>query len=570
MSSPVEQIKERLSIDDVIASYVKLERSGAYFKARCPFHNEKTPSFFVSPARGSYHCFGCGKGGDIFSFVEDIEGIDFTQTLKLLAERAGVTLGKVDTEGKSEESLLLKIMEDATRFYEGEITHNPEALSYLKKRGLTDETLKDFRVGYAPDGWTALVNFLKQKGVRDASIEKAGLAIPGKNGIYDRFRGRIMFPICNTQGKVVGFSGRIFPEKKDDKEMAKYVNSPETPLYNKSNILFGYDKAKSAFLKEGTCILVEGQMDLLMAHQAGNKNTVAASGTALTENHLKLIKRFTDKLLLAFDADNAGVRASERGVGLALNQGMDVKIIALPDGIDPADAILKDKSIWEKAVSSGKHIVDFYLEHLRGLGYDERTFKVEVSKKVLPYVAAIPNSIEQGHFVHRIASVIGASEDAVRAELKKLMDSSTEGFVRQEAEHSEGKKIEHAIENTLIGIILWQKTLSEPIVNISDLEAKYEAIIGAPASQKISTLGENEKEGLILKTELYYRDRTTLTDDILELLNNLERETLGNQFANLISELRMAEESGKSERASEIIQACQKLSERINSLKHHK
>ena len=473
MSSPVEKIKEHLTITDVVSSYLKLEKAGAYFKARCPFHNEKSASFFVSPARGSYHCFGCGKGGDIFSFVEEIEGIAFKEALRLLADRAGITLTREDTEGKSEESLLFKVLEDATRFYEAELPRHKDALAYLKKRGLTDETIKEFRVGYAPDGWTPLVSYLSGKGVRDASIEKAGLGIPGNNGLYDRFRGRIMFPIANSQGKVVGFSGRVYPEPKaGEKEMAKYVNSPETMLYNKSAILFGYDKAKTAFLKEGACILVEGQMDLLMAHQSGTKNVVAVSGTALTDMHLSLIKRFTDKLLLAFDADSAGLRASERGVRGALTFGMDVKIIKLPKGIDPAEAILKDPAIWKDAVAHGMHIVDFYLEHLREMGYDERTFKMEVSKRVLPYVAAISNSIDQAHFVHVIAGAIGTPEDVVAAELKKI-PSFTEEDRGGPPVNIPHKEASHSIENTLVGILLWQKTLTTPTVDIADLEKKY-------------------------------------------------------------------------------------------------
>jgi len=569
MSSPVENIKERLGIVDVVSSYIKLEKSGAYFKARCPFHSEKTPSFFVSPARGSYHCFGCGKGGDIFSFVEDIEGLDFTQALRLLADRAGVILGKEDTQGKSEESLLLKIMEDATRFYEAEIYRHPDVLAYLKKRGATDATLKEFRVGYAPDGWTSLIAYLKGKNLRDASIEKAGLGLPGRDGLYDRFRGRIMFPIANSQGSVVAFSGRIFPEPKaGEKETAKYVNSPETLLYNKSAILYGYDKAKTAFLKEGSCILVEGQMDLLMAHQAGTKNTVAVSGTALTEQHLKLIKRFTDKLLLAFDADSAGLRASERGVRLALSLGMDVKIIKLPKSVDPADLILKDPSVWQDALAHGMHIVDFYLEHLREMGYDERTFKMEVSKRVLPYVAAIGNSIDQGHFVHVIADAIGSSEDAVTAELKKTPDFTEENRAgASSGESLKMPKAEHAVENTLVGILLWQKTLPESPIVISDIEKRYAEIIGAELAQKLSTISQKEQEGLILKTEMYYRDRATLKEDVNELLNSLERETLGNRFVLLLSELRIAEHEGKSERAREILETCQAISARINSLK---
>src|SRR3989338_4852317 len=254
MSSPVEQIKDRLSIVDVISSYIKLEKSGSNLKACCPFHNEKSPSFFVSPTRGTFHCFGCSKGGDIFTFTEDIEGIGFQDALKLLADRAGIILQKENLEEKGEQNLQRKIINDASLFFEQNLANNIEAKNYLKDRGLKEETMKNFRVGYAPAEWRPLHSFLLGKGYKNEIIEKTGLIIrseksgpSGENIYYDRFRGRIMFPIADAQGRIVAFSGRIFkemPGQKAESISAKYVNSPETELYNKSSILFGYDKAK--------------------------------------------------------------------------------------------------------------------------------------------------------------------------------------------------------------------------------------------------------------------------------------------------------------------------------------
>jgi DNA primase len=262
MNSPVEQIKERLNIVDVVSSYVKLEKSGIHFRARCPFHNEKTPSFFVSPERNNYHCFGCGKGGDIFSFVQEIEGLTFPETIKVLADKAGIVLSKYEKQQEDDDSVLYKALSLSAKYFEAVLKKFPSGVEYLKARGITDETIANFAVGYAPDGWRNLSSFLTSRGIPEEVQERAGLVIKSERGHYDRFRGRIMFPICNATGKVVGFSGRIFPEKLDEPMSAKYVNSPETKVYNKSRILFGYDKAKRAIAKTGRAIIVEGQMDL--------------------------------------------------------------------------------------------------------------------------------------------------------------------------------------------------------------------------------------------------------------------------------------------------------------------
>ncbi len=283
MNSPVQQIKERLSIEEVVSSYIKLDRAGANLKARCPFHNEKTPSFFVSPDRGSYYCFGCGAKGDIFTFIEEFEGLDFKGALKILAERAGVPLVQYNKEKEGEKERLYKAMEEATKFFEKNLVENQEALKYLRERGLENKTIRDFRIGFVKNDWRELYSHLQMIGFTDIEIEKAGLAKKTEKGMYDRFRGRIMFPISDSSGRIIAFSGRIL---EDDGKSAKYLNSPETPIFNKSSVLFGIDKAKDSIRKNNFSILVEGQMDLILSHQAGFKNTVASSGTAMTDSIL--------------------------------------------------------------------------------------------------------------------------------------------------------------------------------------------------------------------------------------------------------------------------------------------
>src|SRR3989338_9816751 len=284
MNSPVDKIKERLSIEDVVSSYIKLEKAGANLKARCPFHNEKTPSFFVSPNRESYYCFGCGASGDIFTFVEEFEGLDFKGENNLLSERGGISLeiySRETKETKNDKERIYRIMEEATEFFEGNLGENEQAQEYLKSRGLEDKTIKDFRIGYAILDCRKLYEYLRSKNFTDNEIEKAGLAKKTEKGMYDRFRGRIIFPISDSSGRVIAFSGRIFI---DDEKSAKYLNSPDTPIFSKSMVLYGLDKGKASIRKNNFSILVEGQMDLVLSHQAGYKNTVATSGTALSDS----------------------------------------------------------------------------------------------------------------------------------------------------------------------------------------------------------------------------------------------------------------------------------------------
>jgi len=324
MTDSVEKIKERLGIAEVVGGYLKLEKAGKNLRARCPFHNEKTPSFFVSPDRGSYYCFGCGAKGDIFSFVEQFEGLDFKGALKLLADRAGVKL-EYDrgsfSDGKSEREKIFQILEEATGYFETNLKSNDEARNYLQKRGVAEKTCVVFRLGYAPDEWRSLLTHLKNKKFTESDLEKAGLIKKNETGsnYYDRFRGRIIFPIADSAGRIVGFSGRILKGKPED---AKYLNSPETELFAKSRILYGLDKAKAEIRRRDFAVLVEGQMDLLMSHQAGVANAVASSGTALTDEHINLLKRFSNRLLLVFDPDEAGFKAALRGAGLALTRGL--------------------------------------------------------------------------------------------------------------------------------------------------------------------------------------------------------------------------------------------------------
>ena len=358
MTDVVQQIKDRLNILDVVAPYVEVQKAGKQFKCRCPFHNEKTPSFNISPERGMYHCYGCGVGGDMFTFIEAIEGVDFKGALKILAEKARVELVPVSPEKQSERDRLYATLEGATKFYVDELKKNPEALAYLKKRGVSDQVVAIWRIGFAPgppaSSWRATKDHLQAQGFSLKELMGAGIikgADQGKEP-YDVFRNRIMFPLFDQGGRVVAFSGRTLEVGQD---IPKYVNSPETELFKKSEILYGYDRAKHGIRNLDFSLIVEGQFDVVMSHQAGYNNTVAVSGTALTPSHVQLLERLSHKVVLALDADKAGIAAAKRSADLMLRRGLDVKVAMMPLGKDPADIILEDPKEFRHIIGQSVH-----------------------------------------------------------------------------------------------------------------------------------------------------------------------------------------------------------------------
>lgn len=576
MASVVEEIKSKLSIADVVGSYIKLERAGSNFKARCPFHNEKTASFFISPSRETYHCFGCNRGGDILSFVQEIEGIDFRGALLLLAERAGVRATASEPGVNREREKIFAILEEATKFFSGELLKNQKAREYLLKRGVKEETIKDFRLGYIPHEWRVLVEYMQKKGYHQEDVFKAGLSVKGEKGYYDRFRGRIMFPIADNGGRIVGFSGRILPgnSSTDNDKEAKYVNSPETEVFHKSRILYGFDKAKQEIRKEGAAVLVEGQMDLILSHQSGVKNTVASSGTALTRDHLVLIKRLADTVVIAFDADEAGLAASKKGVDLALSEGLDVRVAEIPQGLDPADVAMKDPTGWKNSIHHARHIIDFYLKALSGKGYDMRTFRKKTTELVLPYIAKLKNTIDQAHFVSETARALNLGEEPIWEELRKISPQEDQKEVRGEQNQIKGKGNytattkgrKHEIERKILGILLWQESISKPLAEREKWQQQYEIIMGKKMFEKNTNIDEKEKNDLIFEAEIYYQNVLELPHEIELLFANFEEEILKERLVVVMDELRDAEFKGDAKRSMEILKEQHAISKRLSEI----
>ncbi len=564
MPSDVEKIKSRLGITEVVESYLKLQRAGSNFKAPCPFHNEKTPSFFVSPSRESWHCFGCNRGGDIFSFVMEIEGVDFPEALRILARRAGVELTPVNLKQKNEQTSLFRLLEEAKKFYEVRLKENISVINYLKERGMKGETAKAFGVGFAPDGWRNLYDFLRKKGFSGEQMEKAGLVIRKTRAAgswtpdyYDRFRSRIMFPLNNSSGQVVGFSGRIFSAEggQSGSEPAKYINTPLTSLYDKSKLLYGFDKAKTEIRKKGYCVLVEGQMDVIMSHQAGFANTVAVSGTALTNDHLKIIKRLCDSLVVAFDKDDAGFRASKRGIDTALAEGLEVKVAEIPSGKDPADTIKEDPEVWRKALDGAKHVIDFYLDILND--------RKEIEKIVLPHIASLSSEIEKAEWVKKTAEKLSIGEEPVWEELKKikLPVSERESPEKPNIRNNAGKMTHFTlVRDRLLGFLAWQKDTDDQSLKEKMFEIRA----------KFNLIPEEDRNDLVFAAESFYNEAKDLKKELVDLALDFEREDIKRRLEEIADEVRRLERSGaEDDQIKKQLDEFYKLTKELNELRQN-
>ena len=551
--SPVEEIKNRLNIVEVIGSYIKLQKAGVNFRALCPFHSEKKPSFFVSPSRQIWHCFGgCSEGGDIFKFVMKIEGVEFGDALRILAQKAGVELKPRSPESvkwQTERQRLYEICELATRFFEKQLEKSKmgnKAKKYLLSRGISEDSINKWRLGYAPDVWQGLSDFLSSQNYTEKEIEKAGLSLTSEKGsFYDRFRGRIIFPIFDLNSQVVGFGGRVFKEK-DRKEIAKYVNTPNTLLYDKSRILYGLDRAKVAIRKEDACILVEGYTDIIMAHQAGTQNIVATSGTALTPYQLKIIKRYTENLVLGFDMDVAGDSATKRGIDLAQTLGFNLEVTRLPEGKDAADIILKNPKEWQTALEDSKSILEFYFQSAFSRRDPETPKgKKEISKILLPALKRISNEIERSYWIQRLAGELKVKEESIEEELKKVkLEEEVYGLEPEEQISLPPKSRKELLEESLLAMIL------KAPQNLSLIDESKIALFSPKSQQILAELKNNSKNNsaeteeyfnyLALKSEIEEFEEKEIVPEIQLCLKELQLLGVKSRLDKISQELKKA------------------------------
>lgn len=470
MATDIEEIKQRLDLVDVMREYVPVKPAGpANFKVLCPFHHEKTPSLYVSKDKQVWHCFGCGKGGDMFVFVSEMEGMDFAEALRHLAQKAGVELKGSDPLRSSQKIKLQEIIRIAARLYNRVLKESKAAQparDYLKKRGVSDEIIDRFQIGYAPAEWEFLFSTLKKKNVPEELLFQSGLTVRRERGtgFYDRFRGRVIFPINDQNGVTVGFGARALDgvpvpgggDPAERGEAAKYINTPQSMIYDKSRVLYALDRAKNRIKEEKQVIIVEGYMDVIASHQAGITNVVASSGTALTADHVRLLKRFTPNLLLAFDMDAAGESAARRGIDTALEQEADVRLVNLPSGKDPDELIRSNSEDWKKAIADARPVMDALIERIKArVDLSTVQGKKQAAADLLPIITKFANPIERAHYLQELARVLGVEEAVLRETLGRLRPAAT---TRTPAEASpiRSETSRHSLQaERLLGLLLF-------------------------------------------------------------------------------------------------------------------
>jgi DNA primase len=474
----IAEIRERVPIAEVVGNYVALKKSGNSLRGLCPFHNEKTPSFYVHPSRGFYHCFGCKASGDIFSFLMHVEGKTFPEVVRDLAEQTGVQLPVYDPQreaefqrSKKQSDRLASLMEQATEFYCAQLHEHPDGIiarKELSDRGISEESARHFRLGYAPHGWDSLAGFLERVGASPGDAEAAGLIVPRRSsrGHYDRFRHRLMFPIADVHGKVVAFSGRALspaPSMEQQKEPpAKYLNSPESPLYHKGEVLYGLHEGRVEIRREDATVLCEGNFDLVSLHQAGFTNAVAPMGTAFTEGHARLIKRFARKVVFLFDGDQAGRKAAREAYAVVSKAGLDAHVVALPEGADP-DSFLRAKGAesLRARIVSAPTIVEHLIDDAASTAEANPREKAEAIAKLGPILARVESPIERRLYVERVARKFGITDlGLVRRELRRgLGRGSDRATTRRDAVRQPIATAVSQLQSKLISILIDHPTL---------------------------------------------------------------------------------------------------------------
>ncbi|RJO59846.1 DNA primase [Candidatus Parcubacteria bacterium] len=583
VNSPVEEIKNKLDIAEVIGEYIPLKPAGPErLKARCPFHNERTPSFMVSRYRQIFHCFGCGEGGDLITFVQKMEGLEFPEALRLLAKKANVQLPQYDPKLTTEKTALLDVLKIAAAYYHEYLLKAQAARSareYLSQaRKLKPETLEIFKIGYAPDAWDGLTLALKKRGISEAYLISAGVSVRREKGegVYDRFRNRIMFPIRDVHGSVIGFGGRALAEN----EPAKYINTPQTLVYNKSQVLYNLDLAKPEIRKQKIAIVVEGYMDCVASYQAGVGNVVAASGTALTEGQVLLLKRFASTAALAFDMDPAGENAAKRGITQAWKENLEVKVISLPFGKDPDECINKDPKAWHQAVAAAQPILEFYFSRTLG-NLDPKNVqdKKAAAKVLLPILSWVTDPIEQTHYLQKLAEWLRVEENLLRRKLTP-QKSADEKFKIQPSKVDR----QEALSQRLLGLLQLEPSLIPEIAKKLPTEALngawqnlYKFVQLQYSEDNLLNISEWQQaaakrdpslaDGLAISA-MAVADLSAGTSvekhrEIETVTQELQRVWFNKKLIQLTQELRLAESRGDKENVQKLTSLFQELTQKF-------
>lgn len=566
---PSEQIKEKLNIVDFVRNYIELKPAGRNFKGLCPFHGEKTPSFMVSRERQIWHCFGCGLGGDIFKFLMQYENIEFHEALKILAEKAGIELRKASPEDYRQFGVLYDICDAAKNYYSESFKKFPVGHEYLSKRGLKDEIIAEFEIGFAPNEYDKTTTHLIQKGFKVDDIIRSGIAFKSESGkVGDRFRGRIMFPIHDHSGKVVGFTGRILPELEDKTDMGKYVNSPETPIFNKSKTLYGFWRTKKGIREEKCALMVEGQMDFLMTYQSGVKNVIATSGTALTPEHLKTLKPIADKIILSFDNDQAGATAIERAIDLAGGADMNVAVLDLGNYKDPGDAASADPDFMKSAAKSARLGMEFYFDkYLKG----ELVRSKNNVRAVLSKIKRIYSPIERANWLRDLSYKVDMTEKDLRDEMDKIeLEPGPADKLKkeiQETKKEEEKRID-LISFRILSILNSRKDLYGDGHFVSLMPPKYQEAVKLLRGENINWKQLDEAlDGRI--NELTFasdiesgNDKEEVEKEFRSLIRELESESYKGKIAVLQKEIAMLERKGNDAELMEKLRQFDELTKR--------
>lgn len=573
MQDAKEEVRSRLNIEDVIGEYVQLKRAGRNFKGLSPFTGERTPSFYVSPEKNIWHDFSSNKGGDVFSFVMEVEGLDFREALELLAQRAGVDMSVYSSKGSQEFSKLkrrlLEAHQLAAKYYQQSLLQNTRALEYVfKKRGLSKEIVQSFQIGYAPDSGNALVQFLTKKGFSKNELAQGGLT--NRFG-GDLFRGRMMVPLMDASGQVIGFTGRII---NDEPNAPKYLNTPQTPLYDKGRHVFGLSQAKESIRKGDYAVIVEGNLDVVSSHQAGVTQVVATAGTALTESHLKALVRLSPNVRLAFDGDSAGLAATERAIPIAQQVGIDLTIVTLPSDVkDPDELIQQDPALWQKAIDESENVVDWLLtQYTKREDMTAPIGKRRFTTAALEVVRALNDPVEQEHFMQKIASYTSTSLDTVKTKLNTVGEEKKPKELKEVHVAEEAKQDPAAHQDSMLALALIDPTTRELLADITEdmlaTDERKEVLKFAKRSTDLLQGTPKELQDydtyvkiLLLKADARYGewDDKDRYHEAARLVRLTKQEYKQTQKDKLTSALREAEDIGNEAEALRLRQALNEL-----------